>query len=164
MKYKEKYINELVMLVKILAQSHSASNDYYLKDFKDTTGFTGDFTNGDLEKWCDSEYKQPYKLTACEKMILENINPKYEWIARTSCNGFFVMGECSIKEGEIPYISKAGIVESFELFSHMFPFVQLNFKALNIKDILNNCIIVSDKERQPHETEQPETKEPEATE
>lgn len=50
------------------------------------------------KKWAESEYVEKIKLTQSEKVILESIDKKYEWIARDKNNNLCVYLKKPLKE------------------------------------------------------------------
>lgn len=74
--------------------------------------------------WLKSEHKEPITLSEAERIILENIDKEYKWIARDCESDLYVQNE----KHEVNYL---------RTFNHLFQFIKWEDKeAYNIEELL----------------------------
>lgn len=72
-------------------------------------------------KWLSQEYKDIIKLSEAERVILENIDKKYKWIARDYGDDTYVYMEKPTKDAS--EWSAKEHVEGLRTFNHLFQFI-----------------------------------------
>ena len=91
-----------------------------------------------ISNWLKSEHKEPITLSEAERIILENIDKEYKWIARDKDEGLFVYVEKPSKNNTWwanGSYNKAGMHVS--LFNHLFQFITWNDSTpYNIAELL----------------------------
>lgn len=87
--------------------------------------------------WLKSEHKEPITLSEAERIILENINKEYKWIARDKD------GELKIYNGEKPTKEQVDWHDVnlrymyISFFNHLFQFITWNDEQpYNIEELL----------------------------
>lgn len=94
-------------------------------------------------KWANSEHVEKIKLTFAEKIILENLNSYFKWVARDSNGEVFCFKEKPYRGKESVMWLGVGLCRL--PFSHLFKFIKWeDNKPYSIKDILNNCEVIED--------------------
>ena len=94
-----------------------------------------------LIEWLLEEHKEPIKLTKAEKVILENIDNKFKYIARDLDNLLFIYNK-KPKKGSIQWVGYNGS-HDFCVFKHLFNFVKWkDEEPYLIEDILKNCEVI----------------------
>ena len=89
--------------------------------------------------WLKSEHKEPIKLSDAERVILENIDKEYKWIARDGVEGvLWTFAEKPIKNNKWwTNVSNYKIGVSLNLFNHLFQFIKWeDEEAYNIEELL----------------------------
>lgn len=88
--------------------------------------------------WLKQEHKEKIKLSEAERVILENLDKKYEWIARDSDNEICVYEEKPRKTDADNWDTTISLeYESLSAFNHLFQFVKWEDKEpYNIKELL----------------------------
>ena len=88
-----------------------------------------------IERWLKSEHKEPITLSEAERIILENIDKEYKWIARDKFGDLYV---CDVKpekeDTDWCSISKSN---EFYCYSHLFQFITWeDSEPYNIEELL----------------------------
>ncbi|WP_050636156.1 hypothetical protein [Candidatus Stoquefichus sp. SB1] len=95
--------------------------------------------------WANSEYVELIKLTLAEKIILENIDSNFKWIARGENNYLFCHERKPMKSKVDRMMFLDGGHFSRIPFDNLFKFIKWeDNEPYKIKDILNNCEVVED--------------------
>ena len=90
---------------------------------------------GCMCNWLDSEHKEPITLSEAERIILENGNKDFNWIARDKSGALYVYTEKPRKNDTI----WENTSRSFELtyFNHLFQFITWNdSEPYNVEELL----------------------------
>lgn len=86
------------------------------------------------------EHREPIKLTMAEKVILENVDKSFKWIARDN-NGYlyaYIKKPCKLTES---WNSESCI--DLRIFNHLFQFIKWeDEEPYNIQEILDNCEVI----------------------
>ena len=86
------------------------------------------------KEWLKQKHKEPIKLFEAERVILENIEKKYKWIARDKFNMLGIYEVKPIKEGGV-WIGNHKV--DIKIFGHLFQFVSWeDDEPYNIDDLL----------------------------
>ena len=88
--------------------------------------------------WLKSEHKEPIKLSDAERVILENVDKKYVFIARNSKNGLLIFTKTPIKREDF-WLNTDNTTYSLNLepFNHLFQFITWNdSEPYNIEELL----------------------------
>lgn len=94
-------------------------------------------------KWANTEYIEPIKLTIAEKIILENLDSNFKWIARHENNYLFCHERKPIKSKVDRMMFLGGGNFSRIPFDNLFKFIKWEDDQPHlIEDILNNCEVV----------------------
>lgn len=90
-----------------------------------------------IECWLKSEHKEKITLSEVERIILENIDKEYKWIARDKYdNELFIYTDKPIKNENNNWGSE-GENADLELFRHLFNFITWNdSEPYNIEELL----------------------------
>ena len=96
----------------------------------------GDCSNC-IYPWLKSEHKEQITLSEAERIILENIDKEYKWIARDKYdNELFIYTDKPIKNENNNWGSE-GENADLELFRHLFNFITWNdSEPYNIEELL----------------------------
>lgn len=93
-----------------------------------------------VEKWLKAEHKEKPKLSEAERVILENIDKNYKWIARDSDGMLGIYDNKPQKDGEEMWHSAIMRLNSstlFDAFDHLFQFIQWSdAEPYNIEELL----------------------------
>lgn len=96
-------------------------------------------------KWANSEHVELIKLTLAEKIILENIDSNFKWIARGENNYLFCHERKPMKSKVDRMMFLDGGNFSRIPFDNLFKFIKWeDDQPHSIEDILNNCEVVED--------------------
>lgn len=96
-----------------------------------------------LKKWFESEYVERVKLTSNEKAILESIDKKYQWIARSSDGGLVIYSVKPLKGKKTWRIIEPAYINSMNIFNPLFQFIKWeDDEPYNIAELLKNCEVV----------------------
>lgn len=143
---KEYYAKEIAEIVTSLENAKLAFNRHTKKPCK-CVGFSCDdclFENGCQKvrnKWANSEHIEPIKLTLAEKIILENLDSKFKWIARDKSDGLHCYALKPRKISDMWF----GEYYCICPFNQLFSFIKWeDDEPYKIEDILNNCEVVKD--------------------
>jgi hypothetical protein len=86
--------------------------------------------------WLKLEHKEPIKLSDAERVILENIDKKYKWIAR-QYTGSIIVWECKPLKSDKAWLFSGGEGNTLLSFSHLFQFITWNdSEPYNIEELL----------------------------
>lgn len=92
-----------------------------------------------------SEHKDKIKITRAEKVILENINKNYKWIARDYNGTLTVFEGKPFKDKDDGFFIAKGYCAAISVFNHLFKFIKWeNDEPVNIKELLENCEVVEE--------------------
>lgn len=94
----------------------------------------GDCSNC-IYPWLKAEHKEPITLSEAERIILENIDKEYKWIARDKSENLYMYTEKPFKYGDVWHNTSC----SLELicFNHLFQFITWNdSEPYNIAELL----------------------------
>lgn len=86
-------------------------------------------------EWLKQEHKEKIKLSEVERVILENIDKQYKWIARDKSKNIHVYGSEPVKEN----MEWRDIDSEMELlvFNHLFQFIKWeDDEPYNIEELL----------------------------
>lgn len=91
-----------------------------------------------LKAWLNAEHKEQIKLSDAERVILENIDKVYNWIARDKNGRLFIYTEKPSKAIECwTNNSKIMVGANFNLFIHLFQFIKWeDEQAYSIEELL----------------------------
>lgn len=93
-------------------------------------------------KWANSEYVEPIKLTSTEKVILENIDSNFKWIARDNDGRMFCFEEKPHRGASKNWYSDW---YCWLPFDKLLKFIKWeNEEPYKIEDIISNCEVVED--------------------
>lgn len=93
-------------------------------------------------KWANSEHVEPIKLTLAEKIILENIDSNFKWIARDNDGRMFCFEEKPHRGANKKWY---GNWYCWLPFDKLFKFIKWEDDQPHlIEDILNNCEVIID--------------------
>lgn len=97
---------------------------------------TGRICNKCKTSWLKEKHKEKIKLSEAERVILENIDKRYKWIARDENNLLFVYETKPTKElGE--WWGNGTRMLNVDIFSHLFQFMNLeDDEPYNIEELL----------------------------
>lgn len=94
-------------------------------------------------EWGNSEHVDPIKLTLAEKIILENLDKKFKWIARDK-DGMLLCCECKpykVDNHNMWFINW-GIFSCLP-FEHLLQFIKWeDEEPFHIEELLNNCEVI----------------------
>lgn len=68
--------------------------------------------------------REDLTITSAEKVLLENVEKKYRYIARDYNSELFLFGEKPTKENEMWPRNMNNFIASFTVYSHLFPMVK----------------------------------------
>ena len=86
------------------------------------------------ELWLKAEHKEKITLSEAERIILENIDKEYKWIARDKDGTIYICKEKPFKDEDIWQNGDGNITECF---NHLFQFITWEDKqAYNIAELL----------------------------
>lgn len=80
-----------------------------------------------VKKWLKAEHKEPIKLSEAERVILENLEERYKWIARDDDGELAVFSRQpgKIVEGEGGFWCRtSGEISNLGCFNHLFQFIK----------------------------------------
>lgn len=87
--------------------------------------------------WLKSEHKEKPKLSDAERVILENVDENYKWIARNEKNVLFVYAERPIKREDYWLNTTMRYAFHLEPFNHLFQFIKWeDTEPYNIEELL----------------------------
>ena len=90
-----------------------------------------------IKYWLQSKYKEPIKLSEAERVILENIDKEYKWIARDKDNSLWLYGDIPIKKSTCWSNENSEIGEEFAFYNHLFQFITWqDDEPYNIEELL----------------------------
>lgn len=90
-------------------------------------------------EWFKQEHKEKIKLSEAEKVILENIDTKYSWIARDKDGTLCVYDVKPKKDIRIYDWVNGEYLFNLSVFSHLFQFIKWeNEEPYNIQELLEN--------------------------
>ena len=92
-----------------------------------------------ISNWLKSEHKEQIKLSDAERIILENIDKDYKWIARDGVEGvLWTFAEKPTKNNKWwTNVSNYKIGVSLNLFNHLFQFITFeDTEPYNIEELL----------------------------
>ena len=93
-------------------------------------------------KWLYSEYKEPIKITKAAKTILENINPKFKWIAKDENGIVCIYNTKPRKEGAV-WVGDTYASFYSTLKAELFDFLNWSDEEpTNIQELLMNCVVI----------------------
>lgn len=96
-------------------------------------------------KWANSEHVETIKLTPVEKIILENLDKNFKWIARDK-DGMLLCYECKpykVDNHNMWFINWGNF--SCLPFEHLLQFIKWeDDEPYKIEDILSNCEVIKD--------------------
>lgn len=110
----------------------------YICELKNCEETTSMHCEDCIERWLKSEYKEPITLSEAERIILENIDKEYKWIARDECGDLVLHAVEPHKE----YMCNTWINDEAEddilsPFNHLFQFITWNdSEPYNIEELL----------------------------
>lgn len=91
------------------------------------------------KEWFKQEHKEKIKLSEAEKVILENIDTKYSWIARDKDGTLCVYDVKPKKDIRIYDWVNGEYLFNLSVFSHLFQFIKWeNEEPYNIQELLEN--------------------------
>lgn len=94
----------------------------------------GDCVKGTIN-WLKSEHKEPITLSEAERIILENIDKDFKWIARDSDGELYIFNSKPTKT-DWDWVTTKNI-NKFICFNHLFQFITWNdSEPYNIEDLL----------------------------
>ena len=86
--------------------------------------------------WLNQEHKEPIKLSDAERVILENISKKYEWILRDEDGELKVYADKPCKTAH-SWFDDGCKVEYLDIFNHLFQFIKWEDEnPYNIEELL----------------------------
>ena len=86
--------------------------------------------------WLKSEHKEPIKLSDAERVILENVDKDYKWIARDESGILYIYTEKPEKRSS--YWNEE-IENELKCFNNLFQFITWNDnEPYNIEELLKN--------------------------
>lgn len=91
--------------------------------------------------WLKSEHKEQIKLSDAERTILENMNEKFEWIARDMAGSFLYVYEEKPQRGDGSWESRqrSATPHNFMAFDELFQFIKWeDTEPYNIEELLKN--------------------------
>lgn len=92
-----------------------------------------------IKYWLQSKYKEPIKLSEAERVILENINKEYKWIARDKAENMLFIYQRKPYKNDYGNWLNGGTNHGLELFNHIFPFITWqDDEPYNIEELLKN--------------------------
>lgn len=77
-----------------------------------------------IKEWLQSEYKEPIKLSDVERVILQNIDKKYKWIARDKDNSLRVFNKEVYHSTNYCWDSNEELEEAVLPMSNLFNFIE----------------------------------------
>ena len=87
--------------------------------------------------WLKLEHKEIPKLSDAERVILENANKDYKWIARNEDDVLYAYIERPVKRDGYWLNTTTKYALHLELFSHLFQFIKFeNTEPYNIEELL----------------------------
>ena len=90
-----------------------------------------------VENWLNKEHKEPITLSEAERIILENINKDYKWIARDENNYIYVYENKPTKEESRWKNNGIDLYEDIFVFNHLFQFITWeDEQPYNIEELL----------------------------
>ena len=113
-------------------------NEYICKIMDKECEDTGDCTYC-VKCWLQMEHKEKITLSEAERIILENIDKEYKWIARDELNNIlWIFAEKPTKNnGWWINESNSKIGVNLALFNHLFQFITWNdSEPYNIEELL----------------------------
>ena len=85
--------------------------------------------------WLKAEHKEKITLSEAERVILENIDKEYKWIARDNVGYIYIYSIKPAKGKSLWY--NGGKFISIEAFNHLFQFITWNdSEPYNIEELL----------------------------
>jgi hypothetical protein len=88
-----------------------------------------------VKGWLQSEHKEPIKLSDAERIILENVDEEYKWIARDK-NGYLKASKDKPEKECVTWERCHGYV-SMCAFNHLFQFIKWeDTEPYNIEELL----------------------------
>ena len=94
-----------------------------------------------VANWLKLEHKEKITLSEAERIILENIDKEYKWIARDKNNYLFVFENKPTKDKDKSSWQSNGLdlYEDIFVFNHLFQFITWNDEQpYNIEELLKN--------------------------
>lgn len=87
--------------------------------------------------WLKAEHKEKITLSEAERVILENIDKDYKWIARDKDNSLWLYGDRPIKKSACWSNEYSEIGEEFAFYKHLFQFITWqDDEPYNIEELL----------------------------
>lgn len=87
--------------------------------------------------WIQQEHKEKITLSEAERVILENIDKDYKWIARDKDNSLWLYGDRPIKKSALWSNEYSEIGEEFAFYKHLFQFITWqDDEPYNIEELL----------------------------
>lgn len=77
-----------------------------------------------VENWLKSEHKEPIKLSDAERVILENIDKIYKWIARDKDGSLHLFTEKPYKNNLNEWNIRSGCLAKLNIFNHLYKFIK----------------------------------------
>lgn len=116
---------------------------FYCSDCKFSDKNSGKYCLHAMFEWLYEEYKKPKpKIPLAEKVILENLDDKWNWIARDKCGALWIFENKPPKFNDIWGLGiSSSMVENFK--KELFDFISWeDEEPTNIKELLENCVVV----------------------
>ena len=114
------------------------NDDAYICNLRGCEETASSSCNDCVIKWLKSERKEQIKLSDAERVILENIDKDYKWIARDKYdNQLFIYTVKPIKNEIKKNWGVEGDNADLELFNHLFQFIKWEDEnPYNIEELL----------------------------
>ena len=139
MKNFEKHIDDIVSYINN-SRCHHMDCDECIFNKRDEYDYCiGDECNKyKLKQWLLAEYKEPCPLSHDEYVILKNVDSKYKWIVRhDNGNNLWLFVNKPTKEGYCIWVDLEEYDdEEFEMFNHLFQFIQWEDEPCEISKLL----------------------------
>lgn len=131
----EYFKDELIQLSKI----KEFTNDPFIELYR-RHGPLNSFCYQNIIEWLCDEHKKLIKLSLVEKMILENLDPRYKWLAMDKSENLYLYIEKPYKRN-ILWSSRCGFLGIMH-FPNLFKFIKWeDEEPINIKELLENCVV-----------------------
>ena len=95
----------------------------YICELKNCEETTSMHCEDCIERWLKAEHKEPITLSEAERIILENIDEDYKWIARDENNYLYVYENKPTKEESRWKNNGIDLYEDIFVFNHLFQFI-----------------------------------------
>lgn len=91
-----------------------------------------------ITEWLKAEHKEPIKLSEAERVILENLDKEYTYIARDENGHLFIFEIPPVKVDRRWYCDVTNVyVSSFTMFDYLFKFIKWeDTEPYNIEELL----------------------------